>query len=107
MNLQLACAWLNRDIVGFSEIHQFAAQCCDAAREPTRESAALVLLAEAVGVFAERQEGGDISREAMREFLTQIHTQAAALRDASTDSDAQFVVALNRFAAFLAKDLYV
>jgi hypothetical protein len=107
MNLQLASAWLDRDILGFSDIHQFAAQCRDAAGTPSRESAAMILLAQFAATFAERQEGVAVSSDVVREFVVELHRDAVQLREASAASDAQFVEALNQFAARLAKDLYM
>ena len=106
MDLQLASAWLNRDIAGFSDIHEFAVRCRDGARTASRESAALVLLAQATTTFADRQEGMAISGDVMREFLTRLHLDAAQLRDAAASSDGQFVEALNQFASRLAQVLY-
>jgi hypothetical protein len=107
MDLQFASAWLDREIAGFAEIHEFAAQCRDAARSVSRESAALVLLAQAAATFAERQEGVAVNGDVIRDFLVQLNRDAVELRDASCVSDSRFIEALNRLAGRSAKDLCV
>ena len=107
MNLQLASVWLGRSHVGFSDIHQFATQCRDAAAAAGRESAALVLLAEQAAAFSERHEGVAVSAEVMDEFLAELRKDTKALKDASTASDASFLEALNAFATRLAPTIVV
>ena len=107
MNLQLASNWLERGSVGFSDIHQFAVQCRDASVPPNRESAAMMLLAQAAVTFAERQEGTAVSKEVVLEFLVHLHADAVRLRDASSTSDAALIAELNHFAARLAKDFCI
>ncbi|WP_207004614.1 hypothetical protein [Trinickia mobilis] len=107
MNLQLASAWLERTHVGFSDIHQFASQCRDAAAASGRESAALVLLAERAAAFTERHEGVAVSTGVVDEFLAELRQDASALKGASGASDAAFLEALNAFAAKLAPAMVV
>ncbi|MFM0200654.1 hypothetical protein PQR53_12355 [Paraburkholderia fungorum] len=107
MNLQLASGWLERPHVGFSDIHQFATQCRDAAAVSGRESAALVLLAERAAAFSERHEGVAVSAEVMDDFLAELRKDTKALKDASVASDAAFLEALNAFATQLAPSIVV
>jgi hypothetical protein len=107
MNLQLASVWLEREHVGFADIHQFASQCRDAAQSATRESAALVLLAERAAAFTERYEGVAVSTEVVDEFLAEMRKETRLLKEASAASDAGFLDALNAFAARLAPSLVV
>jgi len=107
MDLQLASVWLERPHVGFSDIHQFATQCRDAAAASGRESAALVLLAERAAAFSERHEGVAISTEVVDEFLAGLRQDTKALKESSAASDAAFLEALNRFAARLAPTIVV
>ena len=107
MDLQLASVWLERPHVGFSDIHQFATQCRDAAAASGRESAALVLLAERAAAFSERHEGVALSTEVVDEFLAGLRQDTRALKESSAGSDAAFLEALNRFAARLAPTIVV
>jgi len=107
MDLQLASVWLERPHVGFSDIHQFATQCRDAAAASGRESAALVLLAERAAAFSERHEGVALSTEVVDEFLAGLRQDTRALKEASAASDAAFLEALNRFAARLAPTIVI
>ncbi|MGC7403936.1 hypothetical protein ACPWR0_14180 [Pandoraea pneumonica] len=107
MDLKLACAWLQRDTVGLSDIEDFAARCLNASRTSTRESAALLLLAQAAQAFAERQSGIATNGETFHAFLTRSKTYATMLRDAAESSDAQFLATLNEFAAQFTSDVYV
>jgi hypothetical protein len=107
MDLQLASVWLEREHVGFSDIHQFANLCRNASLTGTREAAALVLLAERAASFNERYEGIAVTNELVTEFLTEIRRETIALKQASADSDAKFIEALNLFAAQLAPMLFV
>ncbi|WP_233838434.1 hypothetical protein [Paraburkholderia sp. ZP32-5] len=107
MDLQLASVWLERPHVGFSDIHQFATQCRDAAAASGRESAALVLLAERAAAFSERHEGVALSTEVVDEFLAGLRQDTRALKESSAASDAAFLEALNRFAAKLAPAIVV
>jgi hypothetical protein len=107
MNLQLASVWLEREHVGFADIHQFASQCRDAAQSASRESAALVLLAERAAAFSERHEGVAVFTDVVNAFLREIRQETAALKQASDVSDADFLNALNNFAARLAPSLVV
>ncbi len=106
MDLQLACAWLQRDTVGLSDIEDFAVRCLNASRTATRESAALLLLAQTAQTFSERQSGIAASGETFHAFLTSTRTQATRLRDAAATSDADFLAALNAFAAQLTTEVY-
>ncbi len=106
MDLQLACAWLQRDTVGLSDIEDFAARCLTASRTATRESAALLLLAQAAQMFAERQSGVAVNGETFQAFLTGTKAHATTLRDAASASDARFLEALNDFAAQSTADVY-
>jgi len=107
VNLQTATQWLSQDIVGFADIHRFAAQCRDAAAPQGRESAALILLAQAAATFTERQEGVAVTNETVRAFLADLRAQARQLSDASGASDSALLSALNRFAAQMSADLFV
>jgi len=107
MDLQLASVWLERPHVGFSDIHQFATQCRDAAAASGRESAALVLLAERAAAFSDRHEGVAISTDVVDEFLAGLRQDTKALKESSAASDAAFLEALNRFAARLAPTIVV
>ena len=107
MNLQLASVWLERPHVGFSDIHQFASQCRDAAAVSGRESAALVLLAERAAAFSERHEGVAVSAGVVDEFLAELRKDTKVLKEASVASDAGFLEALNAFAAKLAPTIVV
>ncbi|NPT34957.1 hypothetical protein [Paraburkholderia xenovorans] len=107
MNLQQASIWLDRPHVGFSDIHQFSAQCREAATASGRESTALVLLAQKATAFCERYEGMAVSSSIMDEFLTELREGAKALSDASAASDAAFLEALNAFASKLATTIVV
>lgn len=104
MDLQLANAWLQRDTVGLSEIEDFGARCLAASSDATRESAALLLLAQAAQTFVERQAGVAASHETYQGYLTRSRAHAALLRDAAAASDSRFVAALNGFAAQLSTD---
>ncbi|WP_236721183.1 hypothetical protein [Pandoraea pnomenusa] len=106
MDLQLACAWLQRDTVGLSDIEDFAARCLTASRTATRESAALLLLAQAAQTFAERQSGVAVNGETFQAFLTGTKAHATTLRDAASASDARFLEALNDFAAQSTADVH-
>ncbi|MCI3205874.1 MULTISPECIES: hypothetical protein [Pandoraea] len=106
MDLQLACAWLQRDTVGLSDIEDFAARCLNASRTATRESAALLLLAQAAQTFAERQSGMAISGDTFHAFLARTKTYATMLRDAAAESDASFLATLNHFAAQSTTEVY-
>ncbi|AKC72383.1 hypothetical protein [Pandoraea oxalativorans] len=106
MDLQLACAWLQRDTVGLSDIEDFAARCLNASRTATRESAALLLLAQAAQAFVERQSGIATNGETFHAFLTRSKTYATMLRDAAATSDASFLASLNQFAAQLTTEVY-
>ena len=107
MQLDLASAWLKREHVGFSEIHQFAAQCRDGARDARRESAALVLLAERAAAFSERHEGVAVSTDVVDEFLSEMRRETQVMLDASMGSDEAFLSALNAVATRLAPNLVV
>ncbi|VVD90665.1 hypothetical protein PPN31114_01642 [Pandoraea pneumonica] len=107
MDLKLACAWLQRDTVGLSDIEDFAERCLNASRTPTRESAALLLLAQAAQAFAERQSGIATSSETLQAFLTRSKASATMLREAADASDAHFLATLNDFAAQFTSDVYV
>jgi hypothetical protein len=107
MKLELAGAWLKREHVGFSGIHQFAVQCREGARDTGRESAALVLLAERAAAFSERHEGVAVSTDVVDEFLSDLRRETQLLLDASTDSDESLLSALNAFATRLAPNLVV
>lgn len=107
MDLQLASVWLERSHAGFSDIHQFASQCRDAAAASGRESVALVLLAERANAFSERHEGIAVSAGQVDEFLAELRHDTRALRDASEASNAAFLEALNVFAAKLAPAMVV
>ncbi|MFW2273393.1 hypothetical protein [Burkholderia orbicola] len=107
MNLQIASAWLERAHVGFSDIHQFALQCRDAATAAGRESAALALLAERAAAFTERYEGIAIPVSVVDEFLGKMRLEVKVLKDASGVSDAALLEALNAFAAKLAPTIFV
>lgn len=106
MNLHLACAWLQRDTVGLTDIEDFAVRCLDASRTGTRESAALLLLAQAAQTFAERQSGMAANGETFQAFLTRSKAYATMLRDAAETSDANFLSTLNDFAAHLTTEVY-
>ena len=106
MDLQLACAWLQRDTVGLSDIEDFAVRCLNASRTATRESAALLLLAQAAQTFSERQSGIATSGDTFHAFLARSKAQATMLRDAAIASDARFLAALNGFAAQLTTEVY-
>lgn len=106
MDLQLACVWLQRDTVGLSDIEDFAARCLNASRTATRESAALLLLAQAAQTFAERQSGIAANGETFHAFLARCKAHATMLRDAAATSDATFLATLNSFAAQLATEVY-
>ncbi|MBN4665493.1 hypothetical protein HUS70_07115 [Pandoraea nosoerga] len=106
MDLQLACAWLQRDTAGLSDIEDFAARCLHASRTATRESAALLLLAQAAQTFAERQSGVAANGETFHAFLARCKGHATMLRDAAAASDASFLAALNAFAAQLSSEVY-
>ena len=107
MNLQLASIWLDRAHVGFSDIHQFSAQCREAGTVAGRESAALVLLAQSAAAFSERHEGMAVSSSVMDEFLAELRKSTRALNEASAASDVDFLEALNAFAAKLATTIVV
>ena len=107
MKLELASAWLKREHVGFSDIHQFAIQCRDGVRDAGRESAALVLLAERAAAFTERHEGVAVSTDVVDEFLSEMRRETQLLLDASKNSDEAFFSALNAFATRLAPKLVV
>jgi hypothetical protein len=107
MDLQAASVWLERSHVGFSEIHQFAELCRTAALNGVRDSAALILLAERAAAFTDRHEGIAVSNDVVTDFLEEIRTETAALRDASAQSDERFVQALNVFASRLASNVFV
>ncbi|WP_237165278.1 hypothetical protein [Pandoraea vervacti] len=106
MDLQLACAWLQRDTVGLSDIEDFAARCLNASGTATRESAALLLLAQAAQTFAERQTGVATSGDTFHAFLAHIRTYATRLRDAAAESDTRFLAALNHFATQSTTEVY-
>lgn len=106
MDLQLACVWLQRDTVGLSDIEDFAARCLNASRTATRESAALLLLAQAAHTFAERQSGIAANGETFHAFLARCKAHATMLRDAAATSDATFLATLNSFAAQLTAEVY-
>ncbi|WP_412529666.1 hypothetical protein [Burkholderia lata] len=107
MNLMDATQWLAQDIVGFSDIHRFATRCRDAAAPHGRESAALVLLAQAAATFAERQEGVAVCTETVQAFLAELREHARRLSEASGGSDDALLAALNGFAAQVSKELVV
>ncbi|MCA8023669.1 hypothetical protein [Burkholderia metallica] len=107
MSLKIANAWLEREHVGFSDIHEFASQCRDAAVVAGRESAALVLLAESATVFTERYEGIAISVGTVDEFLSEIRLEAKVLKEASGVSDTALLEALNAFSVKLAPTIFV
>ena len=107
MYLQLASLWLNRPHAGFSDIHQFIEQCHQASLQVNHESAALAMLAQAAASFTDRYEGAAVSTDVVAQFLTQLRKSACALRDASAESDAEFLSALNAFAANLASDIFM
>ncbi|WP_246174477.1 hypothetical protein [Pandoraea bronchicola] len=107
MDLQLACVWLQRDTVGLSDIEDFAARCLNASRTATRESAALLLLAQAAQTFVERQSGIAANGETFQAFLARSKAYATMLRDAAATSDASFLATLNGFAAQLTTEVYV
>ncbi|CAM2178707.1 TPA: hypothetical protein ACT5CR_002280 [Burkholderia cenocepacia] len=107
MNLGIANTWLEREHVGFSDIHEFASRCRDAAVVAGRESAALVLLAESATAFTERYEGIAISVGTVDEFLGKIRMEAKVLKEASKISDAALLKALNDFSAKLAPTIFV
>ncbi|WP_374619446.1 hypothetical protein [Pandoraea sp.] len=106
MDLHLACVWLQRDTAGLSDIEDFAARCLNASRTPTRESAALLLLAQAAQAFTERQSGVAANGETFQAFLARSKAYATMLRDAAQTSDARFLAALNDFAAQLTAEVY-
>lgn len=106
MDLKLACAWLQRDTVGLSDIEDFAARCLNASRAATRESAALLLLAQAAQAFTERQSGIATNGETFHAFLAHSKAYATKLRDAAESSDASFLATLNDFAAQFTRDVY-
>ncbi|MEF3067361.1 hypothetical protein [Pandoraea apista] len=106
MDLQLACVWLQRDTVGLSDIEDFAARCLHASKTATRESAALLLLAQAAQTFAERQSGIAANGETFQAFLARTKAYATMLRDAAATSDASFLASLNGFAAQLTAEIY-
>ncbi|CAB3770705.1 hypothetical protein [Paraburkholderia humisilvae] len=99
MKLLDATQWFAQDMVGFSDIHYFAARCRDTAASQGRESAALILLAHAASAFAERQEGVAVSTDTVHAFLVDLHEQAKRLNDAAGRSDDALLEALNSFAA--------
>ncbi|WP_237171406.1 hypothetical protein [Pandoraea pulmonicola] len=105
MDLQLAYAWLQRDTAGLSDIEDFAARCLHASHTATRESAALLLLAQAAQTFTERQSGVAANGETFHAFLARCRSYAMTLRDAAAASDASFLTALNTFAAQLSAEV--
>src|SRR5579859_3076528 len=107
MNLSMANAWLARNMVGFSDIHRFAEQCRDASSSCGREAAALILLAQAAATFAERQEGIAVDQATVRAFLDNLRAAVQRLSDASEQSDAALLAALNHFAAGVSQELFV
>ena len=107
MNLQLAGAWLDRQHAGFSDIRQFIAQCREASAQGSRESAAMVLLAERASAFCERYEGVAVATEIVDQFLARMRDDAHALSDACRTSDASFLASINALAARAAEDLAV
>lgn len=107
MDLQLAAQWLARDVVGFSEIHQFAEQCRTGAAAAGRESAALILLALAAATFAERQEGVAVSQQTVVAFLRELRSHAQRLSMASGESDSALLEQINRFAALESNEMLV
>lgn len=106
MDLQLACVWLQRDTVGLADIEDFATRCLNASKSATRESAALLLLAQAAQTFAERQSGIAANGETFQAFLARSKAYATMLRDAAAISDARFLASLNDFAAQLTTEVY-
>jgi hypothetical protein len=107
MNLQLAGAWLDRQHAGFSDIRQFISQCREASALGSRESAAMVLLAERAIAFCERYEGVAVATEIVDRFLAQMREDAHALSEACSGSDAGFLASINALAARAAEDLAV
>ncbi|HHL4081014.1 MULTISPECIES: hypothetical protein [unclassified Burkholderia] len=107
MNLSIANAWLAQDMVGFSDIHRFAERCRDASSSGGHEAAALVLLAQAAATFAERQEGIAVDQATVRTFLVNLRADVQRLSDASGESDAALLAALNHFAAGISQVLVV
>jgi hypothetical protein len=107
MNLQLAGAWLDRQHAGFSDIRQFISQCREASALGSRESAAMVLLAERAIAFCERYEGVAVATEIVDRFLAQMREDAHALSEACSGSDASFLASINALAARTAEDLAV
>jgi hypothetical protein len=107
MNLSIANAWLAQDMVGFSDIHRFAERCRDASSSGGHEAAALVLLAQAAATFAERQEGIAVDQATVRTFLVNLRADVQRLSDASEESDAALLAALNHFAAGISQALVV
>lgn len=107
MNLTTATQWLSQDIAGFSDIRRFAARCRDTSAPQGRESAALILLAQAAVTFTERLEDVAVSNETVRTFLAELREQARLLSVASAESDSGLLFALNRFAARMSADLFV
>jgi uncharacterized hydantoinase/oxoprolinase family protein len=107
MQLELANAWLKRNHVGFSDIHQLVVKCRDGARDAGRESVALVLLAERAAAFSDRHEGVAVSADVVDEFLSEMRRETQFLLKASKSSDEMFLSALSAFAARLAPTLAV
>jgi hypothetical protein len=105
MNLNDVRTWLEREHAGFSDIRRLAEQCREASARPSRESAAMLLLAERASAFCERYEEVALATEVVDQFLVRMRNDVHALSDALDQSGERFLGAINMLAAEAAKEL--
>src|SRR5215469_14788291 len=105
MNLNDVRTWLKREHAGFSDIRQLAEQCREASAKTSRESAAMLLLAERASAFCERYEEVALAAEVVDQFLARMRHDVHALSEALAQSAERFLGAINRLAAEAAKEL--
>jgi hypothetical protein len=105
MNLNDARTWLERKHAGFSDIRKFAEQCREASAKNSRESAAMLLLAERASAFCERYEEVALATEVVDHFLARMRNDVHALSDALAQSGERFLAAINMLAAEAAREL--
>jgi hypothetical protein len=105
MNLNDVRTWLEREHAGFSDIRQLAEQCREASAKSSRESAAMLLLAERASAFCERYEEVALATEVVDQFLARMRNDVYALSDALAQSSERFLGAINMLAAESAKEL--